>query len=413
MGFVAPQKVRANAMQFSRTPRQSKSSFSSNDRRSILKSLALVGLSGLGAGRTEGSVSERAITPLSANQGSPSQSTPDFTTKMMGFMLPHEQFPVTQLLEFGEAAEKAGFDLLATSDHLQPWQSNEGHSGMAWATMAALGQRTTRAWMGPTVTCPTFRYNPAVVAEGFASLSLLYPGRIFLGLGSGEALNEQAAVASWPKWQERSDRLIEATEMIRQLWRGQQVAHKGKYYELNARLYDAPQKPIPLLMAANGPKAMRRAGQYADGLITDPKTWKQYKSEFENGARAAGKDISKMPVLVEQYAVVGDQNDARAAAELWRFGPKAFKEYYNVRDPQTIQQRAEKEIPLEKVYEEWPIGTDPNVHLKTITELFQSGATIVNIHSGQADQKRVIDFYGKSVLPRVRSSLGDLGKRAA
>jgi TAT-translocated FGD2 family F420-dependent dehydrogenase len=377
-------------------------------RRMLQSAAAAMGVSLLalqdsgGTTLTSGSISGLPR-PGSASQ---EDATPAFTSKMMGFMLPHEQFRIPQLLEFGEAAEKAGFDLLANSDHLQPWQSNEGHAGMAWVTMAAVGQRTKRVWMGPAVTCPTFRYNPAVVAEGFASLNLLYPGRIFLGIGSGEALNEQAAIGSWPKWQERSERLIEAADVIRQLWKGQQVSHKGKYYEINARLYDPPQKQIPLLMAANGPKAMRRAGQYADGLITDPKTWKQYKSEFENGARAAGKDLSKMPVLVEQYVVVGDQSEARAAAELWRFGPKAFKEYYNIRDPQTIQQRADKEIPLEKVYEEWPIGTDPSVHLKTINELFQSGATIVNVHSGQADQKKVIDFYGKEVLPRLRNVLG-------
>jgi len=321
---------------------------------------------------------------------------------MVGFMLGHEQFPVQKLVEFGVAAERAGFDLLATSDHFQPWQDNEGHSGQAWVTMAAVGAHTKNIWIGPTVTCPTFRYNPGVVAEAFASLSLLYPGRIFLGIGSGEALNEQAAVGSWPNWQERSDRLIEATEIIRQLWGGQPISHKGKFYSMDAKLYDPPAKPIPLLMAANGPKAMRRAGQYADGLITDPKTWKQHKSEFEAGARAAGKDPSQMHVLVEQYAVVGTQEDAKIAAELWRFGPKAFKTYYNIRDPKEIQRRADSEIPLDQVYSEWPIGTDPNVHVKAVTELFESGATIVNIHAGQANQERAIEFYGKEVLPRVR-----------
>jgi alkanesulfonate monooxygenase SsuD/methylene tetrahydromethanopterin reductase-like flavin-dependent oxidoreductase (luciferase family) len=136
---------------------------------------------------------------------------------MVGFMLAHEQFPAPELVRLGASAENAGFDLLATSDHFQPWQANERHSGQAWVTLGALGQRTSRIWMGPTVTCPTLRYNPAVVAEAYATLSLLSPGRIFLGLGSGEALNEQAATGEWPTWRERWDRLIEAVTIIRQL----------------------------------------------------------------------------------------------------------------------------------------------------------------------------------------------------
>ena len=107
-------------------------------------------------------------------------------------------------------------------------------------------------------------------------------------------------------------------------------------------------------------------------------------------------------MLVEQYVVVGDQKDAEQAAELWRFGPKAFKTYYNIRDPKMIQQRAEAEIPLEQVYADWPVSTDPAAHIKTITELFDSGVTIANIHTGQPDQKRVIEFYGKEVLPRLK-----------
>jgi len=126
----------------------------------------------------------------------------------MAFMLPHEQFPIPRLVEIGVAAERAGFGAVAASDHLQPWQSNEGHSGLVAVTLTALGQRTERVWMGTTVTCPTFRYNPAVVAQTFASLSQLYPGRLFLGLGSGEALNEEAATGAWPAWTERSERLI-------------------------------------------------------------------------------------------------------------------------------------------------------------------------------------------------------------
>lgn len=370
-------------------------------RRAWVKSAVLTAASAMAlSSRAHSEATSRTSITVSGQQSD--KPTPAFGNKMVGFMLAHEQFPVGQLIELGIAAEDSGFDLLATSDHLQPWQANEGHSGAAWATMGALSQRTSRVWMGTTVTCPTFRYNPAVVAEAFVTLGSLAPGRIFLGVGSGEALNEQAAIGSWPKWPERSERLIEATAIIRQLWTGQQIAHEGTYYRVNARLYDPPAKAIPLLMAANGPKAMRRAGQYADGLVTDPKTWKEHKSEFEAGAKAVGKDATKMPVLVEQYVVVGDRADAERAAELWRFGPKAFKSYYNIRDPKEIQKRADSEVPLEKVYGDWPVSTDPAVHAKTITGLFDSGATIVNIHSGQEDQKRMIEFYGKEVLPRIK-----------
>jgi F420-dependent hydroxymycolic acid dehydrogenase len=327
---------------------------------------------------------------------------------MVGFMLAHEQFPVPELVQLGVAAEQAGFDLLATSDHLQPWQANEGHSGQAWVTMSAIGERTRRVWIGPTVTCPTFRYNPAVVAEAFASLSLLYPGRIFLGVGSGEALNEQAAIGSWPKWPERSARLVEATEIIRKLWTGDQVAHDGKYYNVNAKLYDPPTTPIPLLMAANvGPKAMYRSGKFGDGLVTDPESWQKHKAEFEKGAKDAGKDLKQMPVLVELFVVVGDENDAKTSAELWRFLPNAFKSYFNIRDPQAIQDRATADLPLQKVYGKWPISKDPDVHVKALIEQFNGGATIVNVHSGQADQKQVIEFYGKHVLPRIHEQLNE------
>src|SRR3954465_13262300 len=179
------------------------------NRRTLLKSAGTwLGASAVVSNTSFGESTSPTPKPRRTSNGS-------LGKHMVGFMLGHEQFPVQKLVELGVAAERAGFDLLAASDHFQPWQDNEGHSGQAWVTMSALGAHTKSIWIGPTVTCPTFRYNPAVVAEAFASLSLLYPGRIFLGIGSGEALNEQAAVGSWPNWQERSERLIEATDIIR------------------------------------------------------------------------------------------------------------------------------------------------------------------------------------------------------
>lgn len=321
---------------------------------------------------------------------------------LVGFQLSYEQFPVDELVELGVLLEQAGFDVITNSDHLQPWQANEAHSGQAWLTMAAIGARTKKIWMGTTVTCPTFRYNPAVVAEAFASLSILYPGRIFLGLGSGEALNEQAATGTWPKWPERSERLVEATDIIRKLWKGEQIQHQGNYYNVNMRLYDKPKTKIPLLMAGNGPKAMRRVGLHADGLVTDPKTWKEHREKFESGAREAKKDPSQMPVFIEQFVVVGGKKEAEESAELWRFIPKTWHPYFDIRDPQEIQRRAESDLPLQEVYKDWTVGTDPDVHVKALQKAFDGGATEVHIHSGQPEQRRVIEFYGKEVLPRLR-----------
>jgi TAT-translocated FGD2 family F420-dependent dehydrogenase len=328
-----------------------------------------------------------------------------FDRKMVGYMLAHEQFRIPHLVELGTRAAEVGFDLLATSDHFQPWQANELHAGAAWVTMGALGARIGDAWMGTTVTCPIIRYHPAVVAQAFASLSQLRPGRIFLGVGSGEALNEQAATGLWPAWEDRWERLVEAIAIIRALWSGEAVRHRGKHYTVNGKLYDPPALPIPLLTAANGPKAMKLAGQYGDGLITDPLTWQHHKAEWEKAARTAGKNPSAMPVLVEQFVIVGNQRDAKDAAEMWRFLPNAFKGYQDIADPAEIQRRATGELTLDKVYSNWSVSTDYGVHVEAIEKLFASGATIVNIHSGQPDQQRVIDFYGSSVLPQLKRTL--------
>jgi F420-dependent hydroxymycolic acid dehydrogenase len=370
-------------------------------RRQALKSaLCIAAVAGVSGS------SVAAQNPPPALRPGPARERPGQLTKgMLAFTLSHEQFPAPQLVRLGAAAEAAGFDAVATSDHFQPWQADELHSGLAWVTLGALGQKTQRVWMGTAVTCPTLRYNPAVVAEAFATLSLLSPGRIFLGMGSGEALNEEAATGTWPAWQERWERLIEATAIIRKLWTGQPLQHKGRYYTVNGKLYDPPPQPIPLLLAANGPKAMQLSGQHGDGLITDPQTWKQHKAKWESGARAAGKDPASMPVFAESFVVVGEETDARAPAKLWNFLPRAFKGYHNIPDPAEIERRAAAELPLPKVYGDWTVSPDPAVHIRAINELFASGVTTVNIHSGQADQQKVIEFYGREVLPKVRAQV--------
>ena len=369
----------------------------SPDRRDLLKWTA--GLAGASAMLPAAGAFAQSARPAAT----PGRPTKSFNSKMIGFVLAQEQFPVGELVQLGSAAAQAGFDLLATSDHFQPWQANEGNAGQAWITLGALGGLAGSAWMGTHVTCPTLRYNPAVVAEAFTTLDRLYPGRIFLGVGSGEALNEQAATGLWPNWQERWDRLIEAITIIRALWTGKDVAFKGKYYTVTAKLYEAPATPIPIMTAANGPKAMQYAGTYGDGLITDPKTWKQHKSLWQNAARQAGKDPASMPVMIEHFVVLGGKEEADQAAEYWRFLPKAWKPYFNIESPVTINQRADAEVSLDKLLDTWTVGPDAQTHIDGIKALFESGVTIINVHSGQPDQRKIIDFYAEKVLPHVRT----------
>src|SRR5581483_11113238 len=171
----------------------------------------------------------------------------------VGFFLSHEQFAPPQLLELAEAAAAAGFDELATSDHFHPWQDNQGHSGQAWITLAAIGQRVPNIPFGTTVTCPSYRYHPAIVAQAFATLATLYPGRPFLGLGSGEAFNEQPLTGQFGGFQERFDRVAEAADVIHAMWSGEWSSYSGRYFNVRkAKLYDPPPRPIPLLIAASG-----------------------------------------------------------------------------------------------------------------------------------------------------------------
>jgi TAT-translocated FGD2 family F420-dependent dehydrogenase len=319
----------------------------------------------------------------------------------IGFVLAHEQFPVNELVELGVAAEQAGFDAVWTSDHFHPWQDNQGHAGFAWTTLAALGQRTERIRLGTGVTCPTYRYNPAIVAEAFASLGILYPGRVFLGVGTGEALNEVPPTGvAWGDYRERAARLVEAIKLMRELWTGEWVDFNGTYYHLkHARLYDVPAQPIPLYIAASGKKSMRMAGEQGDGLISDEQgaTSQEMRAAFAEGARAVGKQPDHLPVLVEQYVVVGDRAEAERWAPLWRF--RLEKAFFNYDDPVAIQRDAEQKVPLDQVVNSMTVGADPEPHRAALKKLLDAGVTQVFIHSPQQDQRRVIDFYAREVLP--------------
>jgi TAT-translocated FGD2 family F420-dependent dehydrogenase len=323
---------------------------------------------------------------------------------VIGYAASHEQFAASDLIEYAVLAERAGFDALWTSDHFHPWQDNQGHCGHAWITLAAMGQRTERLLLGTGITCPIYRYNPAEIAHAFASLGVLYPSRVFLGVGTGEALNEVPAGGGWGPYRERADRLAEAITLIRRLWTEDWVTFEGRYYRLQgAKLYDKPSQPIPIYVAAGGPTSARLAGQHGDGWITGPATLGRQNTvrAFEEGVLASGRDPGALPKLVEPFVVVGGREEALEAARLWQFHPIEDK----VRDwwdPRQIQRYAEENSSPERVMQQWIISADPQAHVDVIRRVVDAGATHVFVHPAQSDQRRFIDFYGAEVLPALR-----------
>jgi F420-dependent hydroxymycolic acid dehydrogenase len=318
--------------------------------------------------------------------------------KPVGVVLSHEQFRTDQLVSQAQAAERAGFQYVWASDHLQPWQDNEGHSMFPWLTLALVGNSTRHISFGTGVTCPTYRYHPATVAQAFASLAILSPGRVFLGLGTGERLNEQAATNTFGRYTERHDRLIEAIELIRQLWSGQRISFSGRYFQTNAlKLYDLPNSPPPIFVAAGGPKSAALAGQYGDGWITQAHGLKDPKllAAFGAGAQTSGRDAASLGKRAEMFAVVGDQDAATRAAGLWRFTAGA------VDQPNPVEiQRAAESNPIDKVLANWTVGTDAGPHIAAVQAILDAGA-VPFLHFAQDDPISAIEFYRTNVLPKL------------
>ncbi len=348
-----------------------------------------VGVGALGAGGWSGGCATRT--------GPAPASGP--ANKGVGVVLSHEQFRTDQLVAQAQAAERAGFHCVWASDHLQPWQDNQGHSMFPWLTLALVGNSTSRISFGTGVTCPLYRYHPVTVAQAFATLAILSPGRVFLGVGTGERLNEQAATNTFGTYAERHDRLIEAIGLIRQLWHGERISFAGRYFQTNAvRLYDLPGTPPPIFVAASGPKSAALAGRYGDGWIAQANDITNAKllAAFTAGAQAAGRDPAGLGKRAELFAVVGDHNEAYRAASLWRFTAGAVDQP----NPVEIQRTAESN-PIEKVLANWAVGTDPAVHTRAVQAVLDAGATPF-LHFPQDDPITAIDFYRSNVLPRLR-----------
>jgi coenzyme F420-dependent glucose-6-phosphate dehydrogenase len=227
-----------------------------------------------------------------------------------GYKVSAEQFSPSDLLEFTVAAEQCGFDTAAISDHFQPWRHTGGHSPFSLAWLGAAGQATSRIALGTSVLTPTFRYHPAIVAQAMGTLGTLFPGRIWLGVGTGESMNETPLDVEWPDSRERFARLKEAVALIQTLLTSERVTFDGPYYRTRkATIYDRPAIPIPIYIAAAGASAARLAGRVADRLIcTSGKGMELYSATLLpamiEGARAAGRDPADVELTIEMKVLI-------------------------------------------------------------------------------------------------------------
>ena len=326
----------------------------------------------------------------------------------IGYAAMLEQFHPTELLDLCAAAEAAGFSAgFMVSEHFHPWTPHQGQSAFAWAFMGALGQRTSLRF-GTAVTCPGFRYHPAVIAHAAAPLGAMYPGRFWLGLGAGEALNEHVVGGAWPEIGVRSSMLFEAIEVIEKLFSGAVVRHRGDHFRLeSARLYTRPDEPVKIYVATAGPVNAKRTGRLADGMITvgaaDDKIGMLW-GKFDEGAREAGKDPTGMPKLL-QIHVSWARTDVEAidnAVREWPNGGMPFPKQ-DVKNPEDFAAMARLVRP-EDFTNRVLLSADLAVHIANIQHYVDMGFDEIHIHNVGRNQAEFIDVFGREVLPEIKLS---------
>lgn len=338
---------------------------------------------------------------------------------VLGYKASTEQFAPGELLEWCVEAEHCGFDSITASDHFHPWRDSDVRCFYVWSWLGALGERTKKISFGTGVTCPSFRYDPAVIAQAAATLSAMYPGRFWLGVGTGEALNEKSSTGSWPDFPERCERLVEAIQIIRRLWDGERVTYRGRYFQTrDAHLYLQPEQPIPLYVGAAGVHAAHVAGRYGDGWMTTGGAGSvdHYRNSLipvvERGARDARRDPASIRRAVE-LAVVYAENRQQGLeqARLWTSSLVPNREKYGVYDPRDLQ-RFGHLIDNKTVEGHWFISGDPNEHVALAERYIQLGFTELYFHAPGPLQGEFIRFYGQQVLPRLRQKYGAATGRA-
>jgi coenzyme F420-dependent glucose-6-phosphate dehydrogenase len=328
----------------------------------------------------------------------------------LGVKASAEQFGPRDLVELGVMAEGHGFDSVTVSDHFQPWRHNGGHAPFSLAWMTAVGERTERIQIGTSVMTPTFRYNPAVVAQAFATMGCLYPGRVFLGVGTGEALNEIATgfTGEWPEFKERFARLRESVDLMRQLWVGERVDFDGEYYTTKgASIYDVPAEGIPVYIAAGGPVVARYAGRAGDGFIcTSGKGMELYTDKLlpavAEGREKAGRDVDGIDRMIE--IKISYDTDRDAALENTRFwAPLSLspEQKHSIDDPIEMEAAADA-LPIEQVAKRWIVSNDPDEAVSLIKPYIDAGLNHLVFHGPGHDQKRFLDLFERDLAPRLR-----------
>jgi len=315
-----------------------------------------------------------------------------------------EQFAPSELVPQARAAERASFDALNVSDHFQPWWE-PGHAGHAWTILGAIGQATERIPIGTGVTAPVYRHNPATVAQFVATVEELFPGRAFLGIGSGESLNESPCGMDWPDVGEQVERMEEALEIIDRLLDGERVDHEGRFYRTKAAyLHTRGKRRPPIYISAFGPRAAGVAGRFGDGLWTlaDPESAPELIEAYTAACEDAGREPGEI-VLQTGFSWAEGDDEALEGARVWKatMPEEFFTDDWH--DPKAMQEHAESQHSDDEFLEQYIVGADPEAHAERIREIEKLGATVVCLQnaSGAAPVK-ALEVYGERVLPALR-----------
>lgn len=331
----------------------------------------------------------------------------------LGYKASAEQFAPTRLLEFSCLAEQVGFDSVWVSDHFQPWKHTDGHAPFSMAWMGALGARTSRVVIGTSVLTPTFRYHPSVVAQAFGTLGAMFPGRVILGIGTGESLNEVPATGiQWPEFKERFARLRESVVLMRKLWSEQRVTFDGTYYKTeNATIYDRPDQMVPIYVAAAGALVAKYAGRQADGFIcTSGKARELYTETLlpnvAQGLTDSGRAGSAYDQMIEvKVSFDTDKQKALEDTRHWAALALTAEEKMTVEDPVEMERLADA-LPLERTARRWIVSNDPEEHVEKIKYYVDLGFRHLVFHAPGPDQPRFLKLYAEKVLPLLRARFG-------